>query len=129
MKRCLSCNNSVELKYNNPFCSNCYLDRLIDEFSIYGIPIYVLVSNTSIKVVIDDPYDLLGRVKPKIVRKILAEYKKEATNVVRCTCGRILKCEQSILVQANGKPHAFCDLDCYETLGGTLYVKRNFNSR
>lgn|GEM_PF-2864711 len=129
MKCCLSCNNHVDLKYNNLFCSNCYLDRLIDEFSICGIPIYVLVSNTSIKVVIDDPHDLLGRVKTKIVRKILAEYKKEVTNLVTCRCGRLLKSEQSILVQANGRPHAFCDLDCYENLGGTLYVKRNFNSR
>lgn len=129
MKCCRSCNNNVVLQYKNSFCSNCYLDRLINEYSICGIPVYVLVSNSTIKVIIDDPSDLLGRVKSKIVKNILSEYKSGATNLVSCACGRLLKCEQSILVQANGKTYAFCDLGCYETLGGTKYVKSNFNSR
>lgn len=76
MEYCIGCNTYSELIYKNVFCSDCNLDRLINESSIFGIPIYVLVIDSEIKVIIDDPGDLLGRVKPKIVKKIINQYSR-----------------------------------------------------
>ncbi len=130
MIHCLGCeSNNKELVYKNVFCSDCYYDRLINELDLYGIPIYILVSDTKIQVIIDDPNDLLGRVKQKISKKLMLQYSTPVSDLAKCCCGHLIKCEQSILVQVNGNNHAFCDLDCYENFRGKLYVKGNFSSR
>lgn len=108
MKCCISCNKKhIKNDYKNVLCSDCYLDRLIAETDLYGIPIYILGHGSKFQVVFDDSNNLLGRVKFKLAKRIMAQHAPQVSNFVSSSCGQLIECEQSILVQANGENHAF----------------------